>query len=199
MKKIALLMILLIAGCVNTPMPDAPIDPPDRTVGEITVNDLDRILPNQKCGVQGTEGGDPVYSLRISFSDDSDETYNRISFSVQDQDNDPINLLMVGTHPATGQMRDTIGNFLQPSSFSWMIEPDEMDITWKNIAITENIFSGEGFITIKKTIQRDCPEQVWIGGRYVIKGDPEYMCGYEDVFYPAQTIHFACEDSQIGD
>ncbi|MEA1999238.1 MAG: hypothetical protein U9N61_07950 [Euryarchaeota archaeon] len=216
---LALAVVLSIGGCVVTEEPVKEINQRNRSnkalingnqsteesVKEINQSNESKktVLINEnrfcttECIVDGTCGGPPQYSLRITFVDPSKDDFDTISFSVQDPDNNKDNLLKPGPHPATGNHWDGIGNKLQSETYSLnYLNADEMEIVWKNVETSGNKFSGEGYINIKKLITKTCPEKMWVGGHYAFKGDPDYFCSIEQD-YPAQKIFFKCENGSI--
>ena len=168
--------------------------------GKILIKDAVYHFSNMGCVVDATCGGPTTYSLKISFIDPSRRKFNSFSFGIQDPNNNKLNLLQIGSHPATGNHWDRITNRLQEGSFSInQITSDEMEIIWKNIEISDYKFSGEGYIHIKKKIENKCSDKIWIDGRYAKEGDPEYedyykRCCLPNYYYPPQKIWFRCKD-----
>lgn len=216
---LALTVVLSIGGCVVTEEHVKEINQSNKSNKAVLINEnqlteepvkevnqsnesKDTVLINEtqfcttECIVAGTCGGPPQYSLKITFVDPSKDTFNTISFSVQDPDNNKDNLLKPGSHPATGDHWDGIKNRLQSETyFLNYLNADELEIVWENVETSGNKFNGEGYINIKKLITRTCPEKMWVGGHYAVKGDPDYFCSIEHD-YPPQKIFFKCENGE---
>jgi hypothetical protein len=154
-----------------------------------------------ECSVAGAEGGPPSYGLRIALEMESG---TRFGFSIQAPDDCIDSLLTKGTHTATGGAGDVIRTFLPGrASFSMTgLTAEDLEITWGEVSTTSTGFSGAGYVYIKREIRFVCADSVWIGGRFVKPGDPEYEDYYEtycapDFYYPEQKIGFVCEDGRI--
>jgi hypothetical protein len=114
-------------------------------------------LSAQECNINATVGGETKYSLAIDFINKAKSNFNKVEFSIQDPQNNKNNLLTIGAHAATGQHWDRFGSYLQASTYSWILDPSEMEIVLEKININDNTFSAGGYINVKKTIKRDCP------------------------------------------
>lgn len=53
-----------------------------------------------------------------------------------------------------------------------------------------DMYIGKGYIVIKEDYYDECPEKMWVGGKYVYKGDEDYVCYHEGYFIPKQVIPF---------
>jgi hypothetical protein len=187
----SIITIVIISGCTQISTNSTN----NESKKTILINESQFITKD--CIVSGTEGGQSQYSLEITFADPSKDTLNSISFSVQDPANNKDNLLKSGSHPATGNHWDGIKNNLQSETYFLNgLKADEMEIVWENVEMSSNKFDGEGYVNIKKLITRTCPERMWVGGHYAVKGDPDYFCNIEND-YPQQKIPFKCENGKV--
>lgn len=168
-----------------------------KSIGEIIVNGKKFILSNQECSIQATDGGPLIYSLEIKLANKTKSNFEIVKFSVQDLQNSKNNLMTVGTHTATGQHWDRFSNYLEASSYSLIMQPEDMDIVLEKVKNLDKHFSAEGYVNIKKTIKKECPEQIWIGGHYAKIGDSDYICTHKDEYLPAQKIYFKCDNGII--
>ena len=141
--------------------------------GEISYSGDELLLPKQECTISSSEGGGVEYSLSIDFIDESKSTFNNISFAVYDSE-DKNNLLTTGSHAAGGGQG--FSYMLESSTFSWILEPEEMAIIIETIDVDDNDFSAEGYIDIKKKIEKEYPESKYLN---------------------AQKIYFKCEEGNI--
>jgi len=190
-----IILLSLILGCSDSTKL-GPDTVPTNT-GEIEFHGEIYTFESIECTVSGTDGGEPTYSLQIRFTDEEGRS---IGFGIQDQDNDPANLLLPGLHLATGQHWDGISNRMQPSSFTInYLGSDYLSVFWEEVDLQDHYFSGRGYIEIHRRLELSCPDRIWIGGKYAYPGDPEYDNYYETYcapgyYYPAQRIWFTCEN-----
>ena len=172
MKKLMFLtLVLLFSSCGQQ--------------NQIKINATVHPLKAVECYVSGTEGDPVEYSLLVKFeaTDSTDETFNTISFSVADPNNDPNNLLSVGTHPASGNNWDGIDNSLQDSTYFWSgesITQDNFEIVIKTLVVNASMqsFIAEGYVNIKQAIHVLIPD-----------------VGVDDT-YPAQKVNFHCSNGR---
>ena len=150
------------------------------------------------CYVAGSVGTTPVvYMLAIDFENGQGQS---MSFSVQDSENSPENLVSVGEHNVSEQHRGAIDNMAQSHTFSiGDLTEKQFAIVWDEVNLSQYLFSGKGYIHIKERIELECADQIWVGGKYAYPGDPEYDEYYENYcapgyFFPAQKIMFECVD-----
>jgi hypothetical protein len=189
--------VLLSAMCSCRDNTEPVVDPAQRNIGEIEFHGEIYDFEFIECSVSGTDGGEQIYSLQISFTDEEGRS---IGFGIQDSDNDPAELIVPGLHLATGQHRDGISNSMQPSSFTINYLGSEcLSVFWEEVDLRDHAFSGRGYIEIRQRLDLACPDRIWIGGRYAHPGDPEYDDYYEKYcapgyYYPAQRIWFTCEN-----
>ena len=193
--SIAVGLLLGVVGCSDSTEPLPPSVPP--TYGEVQYYGETYDFGAPECFVSGTEGGVTKYSLRIRFVDSENRA---IEFSVQDQENNPANLVTVGEHPTTGQHWDGIHNRMQPATFTINhMDSDQLAVVWEEVTLDGRTFSGTGYIDIRERIELACADSIFIGGGYAHPGDPEYDSYYEaycapGYYYPAQKIWFVCEE-----
>lgn len=193
-------LLLGAGGCSDSTEPlSLPVPP---TYGEIQYHGETYNFGAPECVVSGTEGGVTEYSLLIRFVDSENR---ELEFSVQDQQNNPANLVTAGEHPATGQHWDGIHNRMQPAGFTInYLDFDQLAVVWEEVTLNGRSFSGIGHIEIKERIELACADSIFIGGRYAHPGDPEYDIYYETYcepgyYYPAQKIWFVCEEGDYVD
>jgi len=188
----AIVLLVLLLGCEDSTTPTI-----EHEYGVIAFHGEIYHFENVQCDVQGTIGGEPVYSLEIHFTD---KEGRRISFQIQDPDNDPSNLIKPGLHLATGQHWDGIFTGMQPSTFTMnLLGPTQLAVSWDKVRMVGEYFMGRGHIDIFERLDLACASRIWIGGAYAYPGDPEYDKYYENYcapgyYYPAQRIWFICEN-----
>ena len=140
-------MILVFGACSSNIEPD----PETWFYGVVAFHGQVYQFTTFECRVSGTEGGPVQYSLKVTMRDDQDR---RLEFSIQDPNNDPDALLTVGEHLATGQHWDGVGNYISNNSFYLnCLAGEQMSVVWEEIELTENAFSGRGYIHIKQRLE----------------------------------------------
>ena len=111
-----------------------------------------------ECIVACTDGGEPTYSLSIRFTDGEGRS---IRFSIQDEQDNPENLVTAGAHLATGSHWDGVASWMQPASFFISYS---RRANWRSSGISidlqEHSFTGKGTFTSKRessTSPATCP------------------------------------------
>lgn len=167
----------------------------DKKLGEILINGEKIILPNQRCTLNRSNGGKMVYGIEVYFEDKSNPYLGYVSFGIQDDKKE--NILKAGIHTASGDAWDEYSNGLKRDNnytFGYL-KPEHMDIVFNKIDDINDIvykFSAEGYINIKETVKKICPNIIQINGEWKRKGESGYVCN-ENYLEP-QRIYFKCDE-----
>ena len=141
-----------------------------------------------------------VLVLNIAFEHESGA---RFDFSVQDPNNGQEGLPSEGPDPATGNHWNGTGTYL-PGVRGFFMNyrtAEDLEIVWLEIAVDRYTFSGSGYTHIKRELHWACPDSIWIGGRTVGPGDPEYEAYREtycmpDFYFPEQKIRITSDHGE---
>lgn len=188
--RIGLLACVMFAiiKCDNNTKPEIPI------FNTVSFHGQAYWFENMECCISGSVGGEIQYVLVVTFTDQENR---RISFRIQDPNNEPNGFLTAGEHSATGHL-DNIYNKLTGNSFSiGCLTQEQMAIFWEEIEVDDHLFNGTGYIHLKQRLDYVCADSIWIGGSFAYPGDPEYDQYYETYcspgyYYPAQKVWFEC-------
>lgn len=160
----------------------------------VIYNGKPRSMMTGECVIDQSSTGE--ISLVIQL-EERNKPNNEIEFSVTTPSENKRSLVRLGAHNSRGEHGDRFNNRLSSSAYSWILEPGQVDVVWDEVSSNLRMFYGSGCIRIKETLQRECPERIWVGGYYVYPGEEEYRCTYEDDYLPPQRIAFSCEDGDI--
>jgi len=190
-------LVAVLVGCSNSTEPD----PRAIRYAEVDYHGVTHVFDEVVCSVSGSVGGPVVYSLHIRMTDEESRS---VEFSVQDEENNPENLISIGEHHATGHHGDGVGSYMQPAGFFVSgLTSRQLSVVWEEVEMTGRVFSGRGYVHLKERIEPACADSIWVGGYFAKPGDPEYERYYESYcepgyFFPEQKVWFKCVDGSYG-
>ncbi len=187
---------LLIAGCSDSTGPDIPV------LDTIQFHGISYPIGQAQVSVVTPGDGPPGFSLSAIIPTSSPGD-GFVLFRIQGLGNDPNDLLTVGEKGGSYEANNSIycdhaGPRLQFSDLSG----DEFSIVWESISVTDETFSGEGFINIKQRINYICADSLYnINGSFG-PGDPTYDRYFQSscepgFFFSQQKIRFSCEEGLV--